>query len=139
MIVLLTTNHFWIMKEVAKVPQNAEPAESGQAFTGSDKFSAFAINAIKIYLRYGGSKVTPEQEAERKTICAGDGAEIPSCTRYGILEIDLPGGAIKAPGCLECGCPTATKAPMYKYFSFAVMRIKKATCPLGKWPDIIKP
>lgn len=86
---------------------------------------SWAVDAINYYLSVFAEMATEEQYEERVKICRG-------CEFSGMVSV--PGAMVE--GCTKCGCPTETKPKVVKYFNPAKMRIVKAECPVGKWPEL---
>lgn len=90
--------------------------------------ASFLEHGIKFYLDRGGSRVTNDQYKQRLDVCN-------TCERSGTVSIL---GVGKTPGCLECGCPFATKPLFAEFFNPLTFQVEEVFCPLGKWEPVDK-
>lgn len=80
----------------------------------------------KASIMSGGTKAPEEVVKARERACETSQGGKP-CQYNGMVEPIREGGAVKLPGCTQCGCPFETKRQL---LTLGTVKVK---CPLGLW------
>ena len=81
------------------------------------------LKIINGYLALGATFVGDDEYEARVEICK-------TCPLFG--NVRLPGGLV-VEGCTDCGCPTATKPKVRKYYNPLKFKTITVDCPKGHW------
>lgn len=95
-----------------------ESSKPGAENTGSGRMILY--EAVKLYIKAGGTLVTDEIKNERLTECN-------RCPEQrGFEELKT---------CALCGCFLTLKAAADRYFSLSDLKFVTSSCPLNRWPQ----
>lgn len=114
-LTISTREFYTLATQHGLTPLDAKKIATGQTKTVivlgmATQFTAVALQTASNVIRGMPMKVTSEEEAQRRSICAGCDYFLPEQSR-----------------CSECGCASLAYLPdKWQYFA--------ATCPKGKWP-----
>lgn len=84
------------------------------------------VELINGYLALGATFVGDAAYQHRVDTCR-------TCPKFG--KVRLPFGTL-VEGCTVCGCPTATKPKVDRYFHPIKFKNITVDCPEGRWPVI---